>query len=596
MRRIIGIFIQLIIIQALYAQDVQFKASAPAVVQNGEQFQLTYTFNQQPSSFSPPKFDYFNLLTQPVENSFSSSINGRSTYQLSYTYYLQAGKEGKFTIQPAKATIGGKIYSSNALNIEVVKGAKPTPKSNTSNNKSNTDQAGVDDFNNEDLFIRVQVDKNTAYSGEAITATLKIYFRINWQLENASYPTFAGFFKNDLAVQSTRMKENVNGQAYYTQVLQQVILYPQKSGELLIDPYKLNCIVQQTIRSKNGSIWDEFFEQTQNVRRSISSKPIKLTIKPLPLNKPPGFNGAVGDFAMKVNADKSQLKENDALTIKIEINGTGNIKLIESPRLNLPPDFESYDPKITSNITASGNSGNKVFEFLAIPRHSGKFRIPPVEFSYFNPSTGSYKSLSSSEYNISVGKADESQTANVVTGVSREDLKFIGNDIRFIKTENIVLLPVGNTLAGSVIYYVFFPVLLLMFLSLAWFRRKKIRENADLALVRNRQASRIAKKRLKLAEKHLHANQKELFYDELLNAIYGYLSDKLRISFAELSIERATEQLQQKGMDESLLKAITAIVDRCQYARYAPSDERGSLNDDYESAVEIISKLEQNLR
>jgi BatD DUF11 like domain len=606
MRRIISIIIQLLFIQVLYSQDVQFKAAAPLVVENGEQFRLTYTINQQISSFSAPKFDNFNFLGGPTQSQSSSynMINGKmsQTFELSYTYYFQAIKEGKFTIQPAQASIGGKVYSSNAVQIEVVKGGKPVPKTNTPSDKpgSTPQQALPDDFNNEDLFLRVMVDKKTAFFGEAITATVKIFSRVNLaQVGNAVPPSFAGFFKNDMETQplNALVRENVNGQIYSTGVLQRFVLYPQKSGEIAIEPYKIDCIVQQVARNRNGSLLDDFFgPSVQNVKRTISSKSFKIIVKPLPENKPAGFSGAVGDFSMKVNADKSLLKENDALTLKIEISGTGNIKLVESPRLNFPPDFEAYDPKVTSNISASGNSGNKVFEYLAIPRHSGKFRIPPVEFAYFNPSTGSYKSVTSSDFNINVNKADESQTANVVSGLSKEDVKFIGNDIRFIKTGKIILLPIGKSLAGSTLFYLYFPILFILFLSLTWLRRKQIRENADLALIRNRKASKIAKKRLKTAEVHLHSNQRGPFYDELLNALYGYLSDKLRISMAELSIEKATEQLQIKRTDESLVRSITALIDRCQYARYAPSGEEGTLNEDYEAAAEIIGKLEQTLR
>ena len=281
------------------------------------------------------------------------------------------------------------------------------------------------------------VDKKTAYFGEAIIATVKIFSRVNLaQVGNAVPPSFAGFFKNDMETQplNALVRENVNGQIYSTGVLQRFVLYPQKSGEIAIEPYKIDCIVQQVARNRNGSLLDDFFgPSVQNVKRTISSKSFKIIVKPLPENKPAGFSGAVGDFTMKVNADKSQLKENDALTLKIEISGTGNIKLIESPRLNFPPDFEAYDPKVTSNIAASGNSGNKVFEYLAIPRHSGKFRIPPVEFAYFNPSTGSYKSVTSSDFKINVNKADESQTANVVSGLIKRGCEICWQRYSFYK-------------------------------------------------------------------------------------------------------------------------------------------------------------------
>ena len=585
----------------LKAQDVKFQASAPAVVEVGEQFQLTYTVNQNASSLKVPTFDNFNFLGGPTQyqNSSSQWVNGKSSrvFEMGFTYYLQATRIGTFTIAPAQATVNGKTVMSNPVKIEVVNGSKPAT---TNSNQQSTTQQKPDDFSNEDLFVRLLLDKKISYQGEAITATVKIYSRVRLsQISNAIPPSFAGFFKDDVEVPqlNSLQRENVEGQAYGTGVIQKFIIYPQKTGDLVIDPYKLDCVVQREVKGRSGGFFDDFFGPSlEDVQRSIASKPLHITVKPLPEPKPNGFNGAVGDYTMKVTADKNQLKENDALSMRIELEGTGNLKLLESPRISFPPDFENYDPKITTNIAKSGNSGSRLFEYLVIPRHVGNFRISPVEFSFFNPNTGNYKTLTSADFHINVLKGDSTATSGLVTGLSKEEVKFVGNDIRFIKTGNIVLKPVGVTLAASLYYYLFFPVLLLLFVVLVILRRKQIRDNADKALVRNRKANKIARIRLQNAEKFLAAANQEAFYDEMIRALYGYLSDKLRIPLAELSLANSIEELGKRNVSAELVSALAEMVDKCQYARYAPAAGSSSMKEDFGQAATIIRKLEQNLR
>ncbi len=587
--------------QSLGAQDVKFVASAPAVVEVGEQFQLTYTINKSASGLKVPSFANFNFLGGPTQyqNSSTQMVNGKisQAFELGFTYFLQAARVGNFTFPPAQITVAGKTYESNPVKIEVIKGSKPVPSSTGQNN--NSSQAPTD-YSGEDLFVRVLVDKTSVYLGEPVFATVKIFNRLNLsQIANAVQPSFTGFYKNDIEVPPLNrlQRENVNGQIYGTGVIQRFVLYPQKTGQLVIDPYHLECVIQQAAKQQGNGFFDDFFgSSVENVNKTIESKPVRITVKPLPEPKPADFDGAVGDYYMKVSSTKTELKENDALTFRIEIGGTGNIKLLQSPKVNFPPDFDTYEPKITTNVDKGGNSGNRIFEYLTIPRHQGDFKIPSVKFTYFNPASGTYKSVSSDATDIHVLKGDSTASTGVVTGLSKEDVKYLGTDIRFIKTDSIVLRPIGETLASGYLFYLFFPFTLLIFAVLVIWRRKKIRENADLALVRNRRANKVALKRLKLAEKLLAGNRREDFYDELIRAVYGYLSDKLRIPLAELSLDNALAELNARKTDPQILQDLSEMVDRCQFARYAPVSEGYSMKDDYQKAAAIIRKLEQNLR
>lgn len=590
-----------LLLQSTGAQDVKFVASAPAVVEVGEQFQLTYTINKNASGLKVPSFSNFNFLGGPTQyqNSSSQMINGKftQTFELGFTYFLQAAKIGIYTFPPAQITVAGKTYESNPVKIEVIKGSKPAPSSTGQN--TNSSQAPTD-YSGEDLFVRVLVDKTSVYLGEPVFATVKIFNRLNLsQIANAVPPSFTGFYKNDIDVPPLNrlQRENVNGHIYGTGVIQRFVLYPQKTGQLVIDPYQLECVIQQAAKQQGNGFFDDFFgPSVENISKTIESKPVRITVKPLPEPKPADFDGSVGDYYMKVTSTKTELKANDALTLRVEIGGTGNIKLLESPKVSFPPDFDTYDPKITTNVDKSGNSGSRIFEYLAIPRHEGSFRIPPVKFAYFNPISGTYKNINSEAVDIHVLKGDSTASAGVVSGLSKEDVRYLGSDIRFIKTGNIVLRPIGKTLASSYWFYLFYPFTLLLFAVLVIWRRKKIRENADLALVKNRRANKVALKRLKQAEKLLTGNRREEFYDELIRAVYGYLSDKLRIPLAELSLEKALNELNARKTDQQLLQDLSEMVDRCQFARYAPVSEGYSMKDDYQKTAVMIRKLEQNLR
>ena len=613
MKQIIAFILVLINLFLLNGQNIQFTASAPKVVESGEQFQLTYSINAEPSGFKPPVFNNFTFLGGPSTSNNSSIqiVNGKVSQNktVTYAYFLQAANAGTFTIEPAKATVDGKSYTSNPVSIEVVASgnAKQNQNQNTQKNKPGaTTQNKTDnvpaDVGDENLFVRVIVDKSSVYQGEAIVATVKIYTKLN--LSSASVtelPEYGGFFKQDIDIPQPKLeRENLNGVIYGTAVFSKVLLFPQKSGEITINPATSECVVQQQSKKRAQSIFDDFWgPQYTEVKKTIKSKPVKITVKPLPANSPSSFNGAVGNMSFKATLDKNKVKTNDAISLKIAISGSGNMKLIESLKPDFPPDFEVYDPKISLNIknSPSGSIGSKTFEYLIIPRHSGDFTIPPVEFSYFDIPTKKYKKYTSDEFKISVAKSgDEDKNPAVISGLSKEDIKFIGKDIRFIKQGKEKLRLKNDLLFGSSLFYSIYAGSFLLFMFIILFWRKKIQEAANIVRVKNKRANKIARMRLKSASVFLKNKDTVHFYDELLQAIWGYMSDKLAIPVSELSRDKAMEMLVKFNIDEELKNKFIELLDSCEFARYAPSAVHHEMDITYQKAVDIISKLEQKIR
>ena len=604
------VFITLVTIIAsltVYSQNIQFVASAPKVVETGEQFEVTYTITAQASSFTAPEFKGFNLLGGPSTSSSSSVqfVNGKvsQSSSYSYTYYFMANTAGTFNIEPAKAKVDGKIYSSNSLSIQVAGGTQAQAgNQQAKSGQASNNQDVVAESGNEDIFVRVLVDKNTLYQGEHIIASIKLYSRLNIsQIENVEYPSFNGFFRQDIETPPLRQleKEAINGQVYGTGVIQKMVLFPQKNGEITIDPFSLQAVVQIPVKGRQRGVFDDFWgPQVQETRKKVKSKAIKLNIKPLPANAPASFNGAVGNFTFKAALDKQNIKTNDAVNLKITIAGNGNLKMIEAFDIKFPSDFETYDPKTSVNVAtnASGVNGSKVFEYLLIPRHSGKFKIDPIEFTYFDTQSKQYKTISSGEFDINVERGANEAASNVVTGISKEDVKFLGKDIQFIKTQQPQFKPKDEYLFASLKFWLFYFVSLLLFISAITLWRKKIRENANVVYVKNKRANKVAHKRLKDAQTFMKGNKKEEFYEYILKAMWGYMSDKLSIPVSELSREKFTESSVKHNINEELTQKFLSILDTCEFARYAPAEGTSQMDAVYADAIDIISRIEQNIR
>lgn len=591
----------------IFSQNIQFTASAPKVVAVGENFRLTYSINAKGANLSSPSIKDFNIISGPNQSSSSSIsiINGQMTQNVSYsyTYFLNATKEGKFTIEPASIEVEGKEYKSNPINIEVIKGQANShhqQQYNNNNNQQNTQPNSSNDISTEDLFVRVNVDKNNLYVGEHLVATIKVYTKLDLAgIESMKFPSYTGFWSQDIETpaQISLQRENYNGQIYNVGIIKKSILYPQQSGELNISPFELNCVVRQRVQSRQRGFFDDFFGSYQNISKKLLSPKVTVNVKGLPENKHSSFKGAVGNLNMESSIDKTEAKTNDAITIKVKISGNGNLKLIDSPKFNFPPDFETYDPKVTENISnkESGSSGSKTFEYLIIPRHPGNYRIAPVEFTYFDTKSKEYKTLSTDEFNLSIGKG-EGQSSTVMSSFSKEDVKYLGSDIRYIKTKNIKINKDNGYIKNSIYFILAYPILLFGFIFLVILRRKQIKENSNLALVKNKKANKMAKKRLKKASVFLKQNDKEKFYDEILKAIWGYLSDKLLIPVADLSKDRALSELSKFNIELEIIEKLDKLIQDCEFARYFPSKEEGHMENIYLDTINIISNLDNKIK
>lgn len=591
------------------ADDVTFTANAPGAVEVGEQFRLQFVLNAKGSGFKEPEIADFQVLSGPNQSSSSSIqwINGDMTQSVTntYTFILLAEKEGKFTIPSASIKAGGKTYESNPLTIEVVAGSRQNASAGQqqAQGKGGSQTATVNDpdLKSDDLFVAVSVDRKNLYQGQYLVATIKLYTRKDIAgIEDVKFPPFTGFWSSDLESpqQINLQRENVNGQIYTTGLLKKVLLMPQRSGELTIDPMEIVVLTRTRVRSNNP--FDDFFGGSyRSVQNKLSSKPVKINVEPMPAGKPADFSGGVGNFTMSASVDKTEVKANEAVTLKVKISGSGNLKFINNLKIDFPPDLDVYDPKTTQNIKtdANGMSGSVTFDYLFIPRYAGNYRIAPVTFSYFDTKSKTYKTLTSQEFNISVekGEGDSEANSGVVQALTKEDVKFIGKDIRYIKPVQ-KLERKKELLFGTTMFYGCYLLPLLLFIAIILFRLAQIKQNANQTAVKNRKASKVSKKRLRQASKYMKQGQEAQFYDELLKGIWGYLSDKLSIPVASLSKDNVTEILSGHSVDSQLIDELFDLLNSCEFARYAPSAVSGGMEEIFRKADKTLSKLDQKVK
>lgn len=586
-----------------YSQDITVLAEYPSSVEAGRQFSITYTVNSDGGQFAAPPFEGFIKLMGP-QTSYSEStqfINGKYSHQIanSFTYFLQSVNPGKFEIPPATYSMKGKTFQSKTAEIEVVAGSAQ-PQQNTGSGNSNVQASAQVESGGSNLFADLQLLKNDVYLGEAIPVKLKLYWRVNIAgVSEVKYPSFPNFLKVDIETpQSATTQESINGTVFATGLVQQFLLYPQAAGDFTIDPVQITVLVQQ----KSGSsdpMFGDFFSTYENVPRAALSKPVRVSVKQLPGNKPDGFSGVVGSLNLKATLSKDSAGVNDAINFKIKISGSGNLKLASAPQFKLSPDIEVYDPKITDEIrnSASGSSGQKTFDYLLIPRHYGDFTIPSVSYTYFNTAAGKYEKLETGEFHFHVSKGNEqaAQGLTVYGGVSKEDVKYIGKDIRFVKNSPGNLAKSSTSLLSNNAYYTSFIFSLLIFLSFLFIRREHVRRNADVNAVRNRKAGKVAAKRLHEASECLKRNETDKFHEEILKALWGYLSDKLNIPVSELTRVNANAALAERGVNPEMIGKLTEILDYCEYARYAPSSETERAEEIYQGASGFISAVENSI-
>ncbi len=598
MKKIFLFFILISTVIGAWSDDkITFTANAPEVVVSGDQFRLSYTVNtKKVRDFRAPNIKDFEVLMGPSRSVQYQNINGVEANTITFTYILMAGKEGTFNIPGATIVADGNNYTSNSVTVKVL---PPDQSAGTGNSNSSNNQAGTKITNN-DLFITATASKTTVYEQEAILLTYKIYTQVNLTGLHGDMPDLKGFHTQevDLPSQKQWTLEHYNGRNYNTTVYSQYVLFPQQSGKLEIPSITFEGTISQMVASADPL--DAFFNGGSyvNVKKNIVTPKLSINVKELPAGKPANFSGGVGEFTISSSISTQELKTNDAVTLKLVISGTGNMKLINTPEVGFPQDFEIYDPKVDNkfNLTRSGLSGNKVIEYLAIPRHAGTYTIPPVEFSYFDLKSQTYKTLKTDAYTLNVAKGEGNSDQVVANFTNKEDLKVLGKDIRYIKTGEVVLSKKDDYLFGSFAYWLWYLVPMVLFIVFLVVYRKQAMENANVAKVRTKKANKVATKRMKLAGKLLSDKNIAAFYDEVLKALWGYISDKLNIPVSQLSKDNIEEELTRYGVADDLIKSFINTLNECEFARYAPGNQNEAMDKVYESAIDVISKMENSIK
>ena len=593
------------------AEDVVFRASAPQQVIMGTPFQLVYTVNQRAKDLRAPELDNFDVLAGPYTSQSSSTqfINGKrtSSFTLTYTYTVMANKEGTFTLPPASITVGHESYNSNGLKITVLppdeqpaEQASSQASSSQPNSSATTSQATG---SKDDLFIRTVISKTNVYEQECITLSYKLYTLVDVAqfTNNTKIPEFTGFVKQekDLGNIQTNL-EHYNGRNYQTAVLYETQLYPQHSGDIRIDPASFEAIVRVRNRAQVRSIFDDFFDTYTNVSRQLTAPGATIHVKALPSGRPAGYSAGVGQFSMSSSISATELQTNEAVTLKINISGSGNMKMLKTPEVEWPEGFEVYDPKVTNNTknSAQGMSGTKTIEYLAIPRASGTYTIPPVQYSYFDIQSGKYKSLTTPEYTLVIRKgANDDNSAVVSTYVNKEDIRQLGSDIRHIYTGPLDSAPTRRLVQiNSWQMWLSYLLPLILTVIIAIVMRKRIRENADIRKVRYRKAQKEAAKRLKKARQLMNENNTTAFYEEIERAIWNYFSDRLSLPTSELSKDNITQLLLEHNLNAELIEQVKQTLSDAEFARYAPTSSDHAMSDMLEHVSDLIDQLEKVIR
>ena len=604
MRKVILFFILISTVMGAWANEIKFSANAPDVVVSGDQFRLTFTINSQKvRDFRAPSIKGFDILMGPSRSTQSSTqiVNGNvtSTSTITFTYILMAEKEGTYTIPGATIVAEGNNYTSNSVEIKVLP-SDQSAGSGSGNAGSSRNQANSGKITDKELFITATANKTTAYEQEAILLTYKVYTQVNLTQLYSDTPDLKGFHTQEVELpqQKTFTLEHYNGSNYNTTIWQQFVLFPQKSGKLEIPSVTFEATVSQMVASADP--FDAFFNGGSyvNIKKNLVTPKLVIDVKELPEGKPANFSGGVGEFTISSSINTQELKTNDAVTIKLVISGTGNMKLINTPEIGFPQDFEIYDPKVENkfNLTRNGLAGSKVIEYLAIPRHAGNYTIPPVEFSYFDLKSKSYKTLKTEPYTLNVAKGEGNADQVVANFTSKEDLKVLGKVIRYIKTGDTKYSPKDNYFFGSTSYYLWYIVPLALFIAFMVIYRKQAIENANVAKVRTKKANKVATKRMKNAGKLLAEKKSEAFYDEVLKALWGYISDKLSMPVSQLSKDNIEEELQKHQVADELIKAFIQTLNECEFARYAPGNQNETMDKVYSSAIDVISKMENSIK
>ncbi len=580
------------------ADDVKFVASAPRQAISGQQFQISFTLqNATGSEFRAPEFtgcvELFGPATsQSTQMNFANGKMLKST-EFSYTYTLRADKKGTHTIAPATIKVDGKLLSSNSLTIKIL----PPDKNIRSQSSSAPTSQQVASSEDPDVFARLILSKTSVYEQEPILATIRVYCRnanLTGGYGNMNLPKFDGFVSQELEIQPEIELENYKDNNYQVFDIKKVLLYPQRTGDIKIESgsFDLSLLVYRPVRGFFG----EIMRGQQELIRTVETRPVTIKVKSLPSPRPATYMNAVGrDLKLSSTVSHEKLKTNEAMTLKLTLSGTGNLKYIKNPEVDFPVDFDVYDPKIATNLqnTISGVKGSRTIEYTAIPRSAGDFVIPSVEFTYFDLATNSYKTLRTPEYNINVEKGETSASGTVLANFSdKEAVRHLNQDIRYIKLGNLQQTLHPSFFHGTWAYRLFYIIPIMLFLAFVLFNYKKARENADLVGLKTKKANKVATRRLKIAGKYLREHNSEHFYEETLKALWGYLGDKLQLPHSVLTRDNVAAELQKFGASENLTDSFIKVIDTCEFARYAPAASSDDMDTLYNETVELIGKME----
>jgi RNA-binding protein YhbY len=597
---IIGLFIVLFSAASLQSQDGTFTASAdPTRVAAGEQFQLTLTFNgsdvNSVRNLKAPDFNRFVVISGPNQSTNMQWINGQMSASVAYTYILYARQEGKFTIGSATIEYKGKALKSNAIQMEVIQG-KPKQQ------QKQPDQPSADIGDN--LIVKAFSDKQRVRLGEQLIVTFKLYTRVSVSgYDLAKAPAFDGFWGEDFDMpkQPSQTNETLNGKQYRSVVIKKTALFATQAGNLKIAPLEVRCAVQVQAKRRGNDPFDQFFndpffQQVQTTNLDVKSNPLTITVDPIPANSPSGFSGAIGRFTFNASVDKNSVKAGDPITLKVTVSGSGNIKLVTVPKPQLPADIESYEPKISEDISRDGGiiRGKKTAEYLLIPRNAGQRVLEPMQFVYFDLDRKEYVTLRSQQFEFSIEPGKE-YSGSSVSSVSKEDVRMLGEDIRFLKLSIGTLQQKSE--AGSSEWIMFGMVLPPLICAAAWFFRKRMEKiYGDMPRLLFETAGREATRRLKKARALLEQGNTESYHAEILKALTEYLEHKLRTAKADFVMDTAVTQLQQRGVKEEVIQSLKNCMERAEFVRFAPSSDTTETRKELlDIAAGAINGIEQTL-
>lgn len=576
------------------------------VVAEDERFNVTFIIdgNVKDSQFNWEPGDDFQLLWGPQRGHSSSIqiINGKTSKssQTTFSYVLRPMKVGKFTLPRARATVNGKEIVSKEETVEVVGSQQSQSQQPAQSQPQSTQQPAVSQRSGSDIILALDLSRTNVVVGEPVIATITLYTRSDIAgFESAQFPDFNGFWSQEQA-SATNVefsRATYNGQIYNAALLKKYMLIPQQTGTLTINPAEIVCLVNIRTAPSGNSIFDGFFDSITTVRQKVVSRSVKVNVSPLPKGAPESFGGGVGEFTISAKMNKDSLKTHEAASLIVTIAGKGNISLIQAPDVKLPPDMEAYDTKTSDKVDAGGYSGSKTYEYPFIPRSWGDFVIPPVRYSYYDVESSKYVTLQTDSIAFHVAKGAEVPGAGtVISAPSQKDVKSLGSDIRYINVKNSGLAPKGVFFVGSALFWILTSLIALLAVVCWTALRKIASRRADVAGAKNRKATKMALKRLRLAGTFLRQDLYTAFYEELHKALLGFVSDKVNVPVAELSKERIAEILAGGGVPQEQTDAFVGLLDACEFARYSPSSGNDAMAAHYQAALDAISSIDSNMK